>query len=329
MKVRSNRDENPLIVTAFFDIGRGDMNYKNCEPRSFQKYLEYFRFWARVKNHLVVFTQVGLSDKIMEVRRNFGLELKTTIIEIENIFDCERELYEKMKKIEQNEDFKKFRFFESEVSNTAAYDYIMLMKYYSLKEAATKFPKYNNLIWMDFGFNHGGQCLSKSEEFDFKVSCDMLDKISLYSLPDKQIDKISLIDSLQYQIDHIAGDIIVTPTNLAKDFYDKCTEAMKGLILLGCIDDDQQLLLMAYRSTPELFIVKEADWFLPLKEYLGGQHLSVVDSFVNRKQPPQDERSSLRRYIGRIKRYLLKKNIDSDDFMARVDEKCRRYWPYR
>ena len=30
-----------------------------------------------------------------------------------------------------------------------------------------------------------------------------------------------------------------------------------------------------------------------------------------------------------IKRDLLKKNVDSDGFMARIDEKCRRYWPYR
>ena len=329
MGTEKSRDDNPLLVTAFFDIGRGDMDYKNCEPRSFQKYLDYFRFWARVKNDLIVFTQSGLSEKILEVRRDFGLESKTMIVEIEDIFNCEHDLYEKMKKIEQNEDFRKFRFFESEVSNTAAYDYVMLMKYFFLKEAAVKCPKHNNLIWMDFGFNHGGQCFPKSEEFDFKISCEEQEKVSLYCLPGKKLDTISLIDSLQYQIDHIAGCPIVAPSNRAKELYYECIEMMRGLVLLGCIDDDQQLLLMAYRDNPELFCVKEADWFLPLKKYLGGQHLSVAEDFINRKQPPRDERTGLRRNIGRIKRGVLKKNVDSDDFMARVDEKCRQYWPYR
>jgi hypothetical protein len=282
-----------------------------------------------VRNDLVIFVQAGLSEKIMEVRRDFGLESKTKIVEIENIFDCERELYEKMKKIEQDDDFRKFRFFESEVSNTAAYDYVMLMKYYCLKEAAAKFPDYSNLIWMDFGFNHGGQCFSKSEEFDFKISCESLEKVSLYRLPGRDLDAISPIDSLQYQIDHIAGSPVVTPSSRAKELYNECVEMMKGLILLGCIDDDQQLLLMAYRDNPGLFHIEEANWFLPIKKYLGGGHLSVVEGFDNNERPPQDERTHLRRNIGRIKRDLLKKNVDSDVFMARVDEKCRRYWPYR
>ena len=41
------------IVTAFFDIGRGKWPKFS---RSRDQYLEYFRFWARVRNRVVVYT---------------------------------------------------------------------------------------------------------------------------------------------------------------------------------------------------------------------------------------------------------------------------------
>ena len=36
-----------LLVTAFFDIGRGESNIKNLK-RSSQKYFDYFKHWARM-----------------------------------------------------------------------------------------------------------------------------------------------------------------------------------------------------------------------------------------------------------------------------------------
>ena len=37
------------IVTAYFDIGRG--NWNNSE-RGNNKYINYFKFWARIKNFI-------------------------------------------------------------------------------------------------------------------------------------------------------------------------------------------------------------------------------------------------------------------------------------
>ena len=58
------------IVTAFFDIGR-----KNFEtyPRSNENYLEYFKIWARMKNNLIVYTNVSMAEKVRKFRREIRI----------------------------------------------------------------------------------------------------------------------------------------------------------------------------------------------------------------------------------------------------------------
>ena len=40
------------IVSAFFDCGRGNLDY---QTRKNEKYIEYFKFWARIKNPLIIY----------------------------------------------------------------------------------------------------------------------------------------------------------------------------------------------------------------------------------------------------------------------------------
>ena len=49
---------NPVIVTGFWDVGRGE----NCRfPRTNEKYFQEFEQWARIRNKLIVFVD---SDKV-------------------------------------------------------------------------------------------------------------------------------------------------------------------------------------------------------------------------------------------------------------------------
>ena len=92
-----------VIVTAFFDIGRGDFTEYT---RSAELYVEYFRFWAGIKNRMIIFCQPDFSEAILAVRREYGLADRTEIITVENIYDIEPELFERMKKIENDRDFR-------------------------------------------------------------------------------------------------------------------------------------------------------------------------------------------------------------------------------
>ena len=321
------KQEELTIVTAFFDIGRGDMDYDNCEPRSFGRYLNYFKAWARLKNDMVVYTQKGLGKKIMEVRDEYGLSDKTTIIEIDNIFSVEPDLLSRMEKVEKDDGYLDFRFFPYEISNNAKYNYIMLMKYYFLKDVSERYRKSGNLAWIDFGFNHGGDCYTNPEEFSFELkSKSKIDKIQLYVLPGKNVDKINPIRSLQYQSEHIEGALIVCPAVMSADFYKECVDAMDALLRVGCMDDDQQLLLMAYRNRPELFETKTVFWFMPIKEYLGGDHLTINESFLkkaNGEHPKKTIMGKMRYIKWRVTGGKKKK----EEFLARQERIIDEEWP--
>ncbi len=59
--------EEVTIITAFFDIGRG--NWQGKMQRSNEKYFEYFDFWARIKNKIVVYTEPQYKQKVLDIRR--------------------------------------------------------------------------------------------------------------------------------------------------------------------------------------------------------------------------------------------------------------------
>ena len=71
------------LVTAFFDIGRKE--YVSI-PRSNDKYFEYFKFWSRIKNNLIVYTDSESKDRVIQIRKEFNLEHKTHVIVVDDIF---------------------------------------------------------------------------------------------------------------------------------------------------------------------------------------------------------------------------------------------------
>ena len=85
------------IVSAFFDIGRG--NYATFQ-RSNDKYFEYFKFWARIQNELIVYCDPENVGRIEEIRRQFGLEEKTTVIPC-NIMEIEPDILKKWKRLKK------------------------------------------------------------------------------------------------------------------------------------------------------------------------------------------------------------------------------------
>ena len=78
------------IVTAFFDIGR--KNWKGFE-RDNSTYANYFKFWARVKNHLIVYTEPKMAEQVKKIRADYGLLDKTTVIVIEDVRKLDEPIY--------------------------------------------------------------------------------------------------------------------------------------------------------------------------------------------------------------------------------------------
>ncbi len=258
------------LVTAFFNIGRE--NYKAI-PRPDSKYMKDFEGWARLKNNLIVYTQPQMKDLILNIRDKFGLKDKTIIVEIEDLYSIEPEILEKMRSISKNKYFLDFRYLPHATSNIPEYSYLMLLKSYFVKDAVERCLATDQIAWIDFGFNHGGDLYTDPEEFDFEWTYDFEKKI--YYFYYKKYDDRPIFEIVRRLSDCIMGCMIIIPASLANDLWLLNKNAMITLNDVGLIDDDQLIHLMSYRKNPKIFNLIESEWFLPLKTY-GGDHLTKL-----------------------------------------------------
>ena len=267
------------LVTDFFDIGRGQD--KNQELRkTAEKYLDAFKHWARIQNKLIVYTDSKSAGKVMEIRESFGRGEQTTIIEIDNLFELEGELFERMKKAAEGPAFLNFRYLPEAFSNNPKYDYLWMMKYYFMNDAYNRGLLSDQVVWIDFGFDHGG-LRYYSEDFDFKWEYDFGDKINIFCLYSP--DLVAGIETLQYLDDCVEGSMYGLPRELVPTFWQLIRNAMEALLMLDCVDDDQLLVMMAYKARPDLFKVEVTEWQMALK-LRGGDHMRVKPKKVYKQE---------------------------------------------
>lgn len=246
--------EEVTIVTAFFDIGRE--NWQGKMQRSNEKYFEYFDFWARIKNKVIMYTEPQYREKVLAIREKYGLAGKTEVIPIENKAELDREVYEAMEKALKNPIAQSFRVERNhpEVYNPD-YNYIMYLKYYFLSKAAKDGITGNMCAWMDFGYNKGGHFYTNVDDFDFLWTTDLTsDKIHLFTFgAEEELWEFPIFEVVRTLEVYISGEMIIAPKTLAEDFRALCRRAELSLGDTGLSDDDQTILLMAYRTRPELF----------------------------------------------------------------------------
>ena len=85
------------IVTAFFSIDR--KSWKGFE-RSDELYFQYFKSWAKLKNQIIVYTVKDvLKERIMAFRAGIGLEEKTRVVLVSDIFGTAPDLFRKMETV--------------------------------------------------------------------------------------------------------------------------------------------------------------------------------------------------------------------------------------
>ncbi|OOS21711.1 WlaTC/HtrL family glycosyltransferase [Moraxella lincolnii] len=91
------------IVTAFFDIGRGNIStehYPSYLKRTTNTYFEYFSYLATLDNNMVIFTEEKFKEKILTMRKS----RPTTVICL-NIFKKFNHILAKIADIQSNHEF--------------------------------------------------------------------------------------------------------------------------------------------------------------------------------------------------------------------------------
>lgn len=288
------------IVSAFFDIGRGNMQ---GFERSSNKYVEYFKFWARMRNKLVVYTDKITAEQVLKIRDEFKLQDRTQVIIIDNVYALEPEVYEQIQKALANEAAINFRNYpKNPESWNPRYNYVTFLKPYFVADAVKKGYVDGMIAWVDFGYNHGGENCIHSSEFDFLWCYDFSPQIHLFAM--EQPDDMPIFEVVKTMRAYIAGAIMVAPAELWIDFAKLYKESMLHLTHCGFADDDQTLSIMAYRERPELFEIHPVDdWFIALKE-VGGEHLTRAPKVQYKESKKQAQRSwQDRNYMDAIKWY--------------------------
>ena len=259
------------IVTAFFSINRE--SWKGFQ-RSDELYFDYFKGWARLKNKIIVYTdKAELRSKILDFRESIGLKDNTLVIVVPDIIDIEPNLYSEMVSTANNPVHQLYRLFPKhpEVWN-AKYDYVMLLKMWCCADAVSKGYAEGMIAWMDFGYNHGGAVIDSSSDFNFLWTYDFQEKINVFLI--QELDNRPIFDIILSMDTYIMGMMLVAPAHLWEPFWQMMKKNMRSLLQVGIIDDDQNIILMCIRESPELFNTYKSSWQMPLKEF-GGNHLRL------------------------------------------------------
>ncbi len=264
--------EKITIVTAFFPLKRE--NWKNFE-RPNNKYLEYFEFWARIKNDMVIYTDLETSKYVENIRKEKYHRDNTKVIVIDDWKKIDEECYEKIKNTTKSNlaiNFKMNPTFPE--AWNADYNYLTNMKSWFVQDAVNKNLASGMIAWIDFGFNHGGEYYINSEEFDFEWKYNFKeDKITLFTIND--LDDLPIFEICRRMNSYIQGGIMVAKDYLWIDLWKLIKKNILALASVGLSDDDQTITLMAYREAKEKFtLLKSERWCSVIKQY-GNQKFSI------------------------------------------------------
>lgn len=259
-------DSNISIVTAFFNINRDNWKYFN---KSEDKYFEQFKKWAIIRNQMVVYVESEeLRDRILNFRKNIGLNEYTKVIIIDDCTVLETELYHSLQKVSCNKISQLYRYRKGNPEVWSAdYNYVMMMKFWCVCDAIKNKYCYNNQIaWVDFGYGHGnGERIGIEEPNSFEWKFAFPDKICLFTI--QNMDDRPMFDIIFSMDTYVKGETIIAPKNLWPDFWKSIKENMLKLNEIGIMDDDQSLMLMCYRQNENNFAIFESEWSSTMRKY--------------------------------------------------------------
>jgi protein YibB len=255
------------IVTAFFDIGRGDWSPDKGLPhylqRTTQTYLERFGHMAKLENDMVVYTSKEFVDDIKFLRQ----DRPTTILTLDfpNSFKV---LREQITRVQKDPDYQA-KINPMQVKNPEYWnaDYVLIN---TLKSSFVNraLPQINTelVAWLDFGYCRDESTLNGVEHWQYPFDED---KIHFFNI--KEWEEGTFIQDVIFNNDvHITGPCIVASKTMWPILEGLVHHSVDELLKNDLIDDDQTLLLMSYLQKPESFElhpVSNQDWFIVFRDY--------------------------------------------------------------
>lgn len=257
------------IVTAFFDIGRGEWSPDRGLPHYLQRtndtYLERFGYMAKLENDMVVYTSKEFVDDIKSLRQNRPTQIFT--LDFPNSFV---KLREEIQKVQRNPEYQA-KINPMQVKNPEYWnaDYVVVN---ALKSSFVKKAIESNVIdtdlvaWLDFGYCREESTLNGVNFWHYPFDKE---KIHFFNIKD-WVEGTYIQDVIANNDVHITGPCIVADKKMWPTLEALVYHSVDELLKNNLIDDDQTLLLMSYLQKPELFElhrVSNQDWFVAFRDY--------------------------------------------------------------
>jgi protein YibB len=241
---------NISIVTAFYDIGRGDWTPDKGLPhylqRSTDTYIERFTHLTKLNNELIVVTTPEIGKRLKEISE------KVKIIEYDPFEEYATQLNE-ISNIQSSVSFKQM-IHPIQVKNpeywSQKYVLVNLLKSHFVNMAIkARIVSNRTIAWLDFGYCRSENTLPKSLEWSFDFDPT---KIHLFAY--KDLDKRNTLQNIIATNDvHILGAKIVADEKMWPIMESKMFQALDLLLTNKMIDDDQTLMLICATENPEIF----------------------------------------------------------------------------
>lgn len=269
------------IVTAFFDIGRGNssIQYANTQTRTADTYLSYFEYLAQLDNDMIIFTSPEFEQKILELRQ--GKPTQVLLFDFKNKLQYHRQW---IQKIQDSTEFKqKINPRQRDNIEYRSADYVLItnMKAFFVNRAINaNLVKTKLVAWVDFGYCRSVETLAnvKRWQFDFNT-----EKVHFFSI-NKRVGKI---DSLDKVLDfifnnrvYIIGGVMVATPQKWQQFVRLLHKNQKELLKMNVIDDDQGLFIMCLWKYPTLFQINflgKKQWFSLFRKYDQTSKISFIE----------------------------------------------------
>ena len=258
------------IVTAFFDIGRGDWTPQKGLPHYLQRttdtYFDRFANMAKLDNTIIVYTSEELADKVWDIRKDKESKTVVCVVDFEKEFD---EYRSSIRKIQNNPNYLA-KINPSQIKNpeywSADYVLVNLLKSHFVNHAIGSGTIDTDLVaWLDFGYCREPSTLNGVSLWEYPF-----DKEKIHFFNIKEYNGTSLTDIIANNDVHVTGPMIVASQKMWPLLEKLVDNSFRELIKNDLIDDDQTLLLMSYLQQPESFElhpISPNDWFIAFKEY--------------------------------------------------------------
>jgi len=240
------------IVTAFYDIGRGNWTPDKGLPsylhRPASVYLERFKYLCELENELIVYTHPDTIEAIMDICSG---RPNTKIIDFDP-YEEFSELRSQIDTIQRNQDFYS-GINPSQKLNPEYWneDYVLItnLKAYFVELAIQSSLTTNDMVaWIDFGYCRSEANIPSSRRWIYNFDQE---KIHMFNY--KPYDGKNIKDVIRDNDVYILGAKVVAHKTKWPLMSSLMTKSINDLLTETFVDDDQGHWLNSYIMSPESF----------------------------------------------------------------------------